>query len=53
MADAGYDPAENDARVLRLAGADNVRDLGGLPTIDGRRTRTGRLFRGELVAALV
>jgi protein-tyrosine phosphatase len=37
-------------RVLRLAGADNVRDLGGLPTSDGRQTCRGRLFRGELMS---
>jgi hypothetical protein len=36
-------------RVLRLAGADNVRDLGGLPTSDGREVRRGCLFRGELM----
>jgi protein tyrosine/serine phosphatase len=53
MADPVRDPAENDDRVLRLAGADNVRDLGGLPTVDGRRTRRGRLFRGELIAPLL
>lgn len=41
-------PAGAD-RVLRLAGADNVRDLGGLQTSDGREVRRGRLFRGELM----
>jgi protein tyrosine/serine phosphatase len=46
-------PAARDARVLPLAGADNVRDLGRLPTLDGRRTRLGRLYRGELLSALV
>jgi protein-tyrosine phosphatase len=40
-------------RVLRLAGADNVRDLGGLPAGPGRRTATGRIFRGELLPILV
>jgi hypothetical protein len=39
--------------VLRLAGGDNVRDLGGLETRDGRHTRGGRLFRGALLASLV
>lgn len=42
-------PPEGADRVLRLVGADNVRDLGGLPTADGRQTRRGRLFRGELM----
>jgi hypothetical protein len=53
MASSGHGPAENEARFLRLEGADNVRDLGGLPTLEGRRTRRGRLFRGELIPALV
>jgi protein tyrosine/serine phosphatase len=44
---------DRDERVLLLAGADNVRDLGGLPTLDGRRTRRGRLFRGELLSSLI
>jgi protein-tyrosine phosphatase len=42
-----------DSRELRLAGADNVRDLGGLPTRSGAWTRRGRLFRGELMASLL
>jgi protein-tyrosine phosphatase len=33
-----------------IPGTDNVRDLGGLPTRDGRRIRTGALFRGEALA---
>jgi len=37
----------HDERWLVLEGAYNVRDLGGLPTLDGRRVRTGRLFRGD------
>lgn len=44
-----------DHRDITLRGADNVRDLGGLPTGDGRRTRYGRLIRPatlqELTAA--
>jgi len=44
---------EDGDRVLRLKGADNVRDLGGLPTADGRATRRGRIFRGELLPALL
>lgn len=38
-------------RIVTLAGAHNVRDLGGLPTVDGRRTRRGRLFRSEFLAS--
>ncbi len=32
---------------IELAGADNVRDVGGLPTLDGGRTRPGRLIRSD------
>ena len=39
-------------RELSLHGADNVRDLGGLPTGDGRRTRYGRLVRSASVLEL-
>jgi protein tyrosine/serine phosphatase len=35
-----------------LVGAFNFRDLGGLVTEDGRRTRTGRLFRSDTLQAL-
>jgi protein-tyrosine phosphatase len=42
----------HDRRFLALAGADNARDLGGLPAADGRWTRTGRLVRAELTHAL-
>jgi protein-tyrosine phosphatase len=35
-----------------LTGAFNFRDLGGLPTADGRRTRPGRLFRSDTLQAL-
>jgi protein-tyrosine phosphatase len=37
----------NADRVLRLAGAHNIRDLGGLETIEGERTRSGRIYRGD------
>lgn len=33
-------------RMIRAEGIDNVRDLGGWPTYDGRRVRYNRLFRG-------
>ncbi|HEY1135749.1 MAG TPA: tyrosine-protein phosphatase [Nocardioides sp.] len=34
-------------RVHDLPGSFNVRDLGGLPTSDGRQVRTGRLVRSD------
>jgi protein-tyrosine phosphatase len=34
-------------RLVELAGAFNFRDLGGYPTIEGRVTRWGRLFRSD------
>jgi protein-tyrosine phosphatase len=37
---------------LPLTGAFNFRDLGGLPTADGRLTRAGRLFRSDTLQAL-
>jgi protein-tyrosine phosphatase len=37
---------------IDLDGADNVRDLGGLPTRDGRRTRSRRLLRSGTVQEL-
>ncbi|MFF3286672.1 tyrosine-protein phosphatase [Streptomyces sp. NPDC003023] len=33
-----------------LTGVRNFRDVGGLPTVDGRRVRTGRLFRSGHLA---
>jgi protein-tyrosine phosphatase len=42
----------HDGRFLALAGADNVRDLGGLPTDRGWWTRPRRLLRGELTPEL-
>jgi len=39
-------------RWIDLAGAANVRDLGGLPTVDGRQTRTGRLIRSDNLQGL-
>ena len=41
-----------DHRDIALRGADNVRDLGGLPTGDGRRTRHGRLIRSATLQEL-
>jgi hypothetical protein len=36
-----------DARFVALRGAYNFRDLGGLPTVDGRVTRAGVMFRSD------
>jgi len=35
------------SRWIDLNGASNVRDLGGLPTTDGRTTRRGRVLRSD------
>jgi protein-tyrosine phosphatase len=37
----------NDDRRMRLGRAHNMRDMGGLPTTDGRLTRSGVLFRSD------
>ena len=39
-------------RWIPLEGAANVRDLGGLPTIDGRITRFGRVLRSDNLQGL-
>ena len=39
-------------RLLPLEGAQNFRDLGGYPTVDGRRVRWGAVFRSDSLAAL-
>ena len=39
-------------RWIDLAGADNVRDLGGLPTTDGRTVQPHRLIRADSLQAL-
>jgi len=41
-----------DARWVRLDGAVNVRDLGGLPTADGGTTALGRAYRADDLQAL-
>ena len=38
--------------ILDWEGCRNVRDLGGLPTAGGRRTRSGALIRADCVAGL-
>ncbi|TNY36319.1 tyrosine-protein phosphatase [Thermomonospora catenispora] len=40
------------SRWIELEGAVNVRDLGGLTTIDGRTTRFGRVLRSDNLQAL-
>ena len=39
-------------RRIDIPGAFNVRDLGGLPTTDGKMTRTGRFVRSDLLSGL-
>jgi protein-tyrosine phosphatase len=39
-------------RLVPLEGAQNFRDLGGYPTVDGRHTRWARVFRSDSLAAL-
>nr|MDT0665519.1 tyrosine-protein phosphatase [Micromonospora sp. DSM 115978] len=39
-------------RWFDLIGCDNVRDLGGLPTVDGRTTRYGHLLRSDTLQDL-
>jgi protein tyrosine/serine phosphatase len=34
-------------RLVPLVGADNFRDLGGYPALDGRMTRWGRVYRSD------
>lgn len=49
MGEQGTDSA---GRFLTLTGAGNVRDLGGLPTDDGRRTRSGLILRSDFLVKL-
>ncbi len=44
--------ARHGHRKVPLDGAYNVRDLGGLPTVDGRITRRGLLYRADTLAFL-
>jgi protein-tyrosine phosphatase len=41
-----------DFALLRQFAARNFRDLGGHPTIDGRRVRTGRVYRSSHLAEI-
>ncbi|MEU8341589.1 Protein tyrosine/serine phosphatase [Actinomadura meyerae] len=38
---------DDGTRWIELDGAVNARDLGGLPTVDGRTTRRGRVLRSD------
>jgi protein-tyrosine phosphatase len=40
------------SRWIELDGAENVRDVGGLPTVDGATVRSGRLIRSDSLQAL-
>ena len=40
------------AKPLKLAGARNVRDLGGYPAEDGGTVQSGRFYRGDSTAGL-
>jgi protein-tyrosine phosphatase len=42
----------SDDRWVKLRTVFNMRDLGGLPTADGRRVRRGRLFRSDNLGRL-
>jgi protein tyrosine/serine phosphatase len=41
-----------EVRWIDLDGADNVRDVGDLPTVDGRTVRPGRLIRSDSLQEL-
>lgn len=46
MSDALFSDDAVRARVVPVPGARNLRDMGGYPTVDGRRLRRGMLYRG-------
>ena len=45
-------PSGLPARVLRLEGSSNFRDLGGYQAADGRSLQWRRLFRSDHLASL-
>jgi protein-tyrosine phosphatase len=45
-------PPLDPRRVISLEGGRNFRDLGGYPTLDGRRVKWGRLYRSGSLAWL-
>ncbi len=42
----------DESRIVQLEGVVNFRDLGGLPTSDGRTVRRGRVFRSDVLYRL-
>lgn len=38
---------EGQLRMINVPGANNIRDLGGWPTIDGKRIKYGKIIRGS------
>ncbi|SHM53819.1 tyrosine-protein phosphatase [Cryptosporangium aurantiacum] len=52
MTEGRLEPDTRTERVVRLEGASNVRDLGGLTTTDGRQTRFGLLYRADAPSEL-
>jgi protein tyrosine/serine phosphatase len=44
--------SEHDSRSLTWDGCVNVRDLGGIPTEDGQRTRSGSVIRSDNIRGL-
>ena len=51
MTSRSADPLRTD-RWLTLDGTTNTRDLGGLPTVDGGTTRSGRVLRSDNLQTL-
>ena len=47
IASNGEIHTEGQVRMIYIPGANNIRDIGGWPTADGRRVKYGRLFRGS------
>lgn len=43
---------KNQSRYLPLSGAKNLRDLGGYTTVDGRKVRSGVLYRSDALHKL-
>jgi len=42
----------DESRILQLDGVVNFRDLGGMPTSDGRSVQRGRIFRSDVLYRL-
>ena len=53
LTDGGYSGRVTEAvNAPMFASLDNFRDVGGCPTLDGRRIRTGRLYRSDSLTKL-